>query len=70
MTKTNLSDVLPVRGHLEPATTTGFKTMIEQANIAHGNGLTMIGIVNVGKNTIGGIFVKLPGPPAPSGNLV
>ena len=69
-TKTDRSEVMPVRGHLEPATVAGFKTMIEKANDAYAIGLTMIGIVNIGQKTIGGIFVKLPKPPEPSGSLV
>jgi hypothetical protein len=64
------SDVMPVRGHLEPATREGFKNMIEKANESYAEGLTMIGIVNIGQRSLGGIFVNIPKPPKPSGSLV
>lgn len=49
-----------VRGHITDATTAGFREMIEKANEAQQQGLTMIGIVNIGTKQLGGVFVQLP----------
>lgn len=52
----------PVRGHITDATPAGFREMIEKANEAQQQGLTMIGIVNIGTKSLGGVFVQLQKP--------
>ena len=58
----------PVRGDLQPATPDGFKKLIERANSAHQDGLTLVGVVTIGGDHIGGIFVRIGPPHGP--NLV
>ena len=70
MTTTPKDKPKRVRGILKPASADGFKDLIESANDAAEAGFTLVGVVNVGRNAIGGVLVFMPRSPASTGNLV
>ena len=53
-----------VRGSIQEATDEGFAKLLVDANRAHEQGLVLVGVVNIGKTKIGGIFVRMPRPEA------
>ncbi len=57
----------PVRGDVQDATEEGFARLLARANEVYGEGLVLIGIVNLGQKKIGGVFVKMPRQPTSAG---
>lgn len=57
-----------VRGDIQPATSAGFAALIERADEYHEQGFVLAGVVNLGPGgkALGGVFVKMPKPPAAS----
>jgi hypothetical protein len=48
-----------VRGSVQDATEEGFAKLLTVANKAHREGLVLMGIVNIGTDKIGGVFVRV-----------
>jgi len=63
-----MSRGLPVRGDIQAATPDGFAKLIAKANEVHADGLTLVGVVNVGPKALGAIYVRLP--QRPESNLI
>jgi hypothetical protein len=53
-----------VLGAVEPATKEGFAKLIARANTAAAEGFTLIGVVNIGTDLLGGVYVRLRRAPA------
>lgn len=56
-----------VRGAIQDATDEGFAKLLVEANRAYEQGLVLVGVVNIGKAKIGGVFVRMPKPEARGG---
>ena len=53
-------DSMPVRGNIQPANEAGFGKILIEANKAYDDGLLLIGVVPVGSDKIGAVFVRMP----------
>ena len=49
-----------MRGDTAPATPQGFAKLIQRANEVHGDGLMLVGIVNLGPKMLGAVYVRMP----------
>lgn len=53
----------PVLGDIQTADEAGFAKLIVRAGKAYEQGLQLVGVVNIGKDKIGGVFVRIPRGP-------